>query len=407
MLQQAADAYEALGDGAAAARLLAERTSYAAPYTAYYARNASAGLWGDLIEQTPALMPLAVGYTPSPASTLATFAWLVNNIETAQGGHLSTGAVGTRFLHSVLAAGGRADLAAFLAAQSTFPSPGWWVTQGATTGWEDYSGVADVTHPPGPSHNHPFLVSHGLWVWEGLLGLAPAAPGFARALAAPPALADLAAMSGELDAPPGTFSLSWAWAGAPAASGALVNFTLPPNTGGELRLPVPGLGASAVVAESGAPVWRAGAFVPGTPGVLAAVLAPDASYIAFTLESGAYAFAASAPAGRTAAPSRRCVPRQDTLELACPPGDAIHRVERAGFVYGDAEAFVASGAGTPGGAASKRFLVTHAIETLCKGAGDCSITMEDLARVVAPVDPRPSEDATDLCAAWQCASAWL
>ena len=32
-----------------------------------------------------------------------------------------------------------------------------------------------MTHPPPPTHNHPFLVSHGIWIWETLLGLRNAA----------------------------------------------------------------------------------------------------------------------------------------------------------------------------------------------------------------------------------------
>ena len=49
---------------------------------------------------------------------------------------MATGAFGCRSLYPLLTRLGRSDLAAILAAQDYFPSPGWWVTQGATMAWE-------------------------------------------------------------------------------------------------------------------------------------------------------------------------------------------------------------------------------------------------------------------------------
>ena len=51
-----------------------------------------------------------------------------------------------------------------VATQTTYPSFGWWLGQGATTCWENYSGKPDPSHPPTPTHNHIFLCG-GLGEW--------------------------------------------------------------------------------------------------------------------------------------------------------------------------------------------------------------------------------------------------
>lgn len=69
--------------------------------------------------------------------------------------------------------------------------------------------------------------------------------------------------------------------------------TLPPNAVGTVRVPTltiaPG---SATITEGGAAVWKAGAFVPGTPGVTGAVVDPSgANAVIFSVGSGVYDFA--------------------------------------------------------------------------------------------------------------------
>ena len=51
-------------------------------------------------------------------------------------------------------------------------------------------------------------------------------------------------------------------------------------------------GAATAVAEGGASVWAQGAFVAGTPGVLAG--ADDGDFVTFTVTSGAFIFLATA-----------------------------------------------------------------------------------------------------------------
>ncbi len=61
---------------------------------------------------------------------------LVNNIIYYNNTHVATGFVGVRFLMPALTLIGRADLGYDLATQTTFPSWGYMVSQGATTLWE-------------------------------------------------------------------------------------------------------------------------------------------------------------------------------------------------------------------------------------------------------------------------------
>lgn len=60
---------------------------------------------------------------------------------------------------------GHADLAYALATQTTQPSWGYMVLQGATTLWEFWNGSIQI------SHNHPFLGSVSEWFYKALAGI--------------------------------------------------------------------------------------------------------------------------------------------------------------------------------------------------------------------------------------------
>jgi hypothetical protein len=77
--------------------------------------------------------------------------------------------------------------------------------------------------------------------------------------------------------------------GAPLYS---VQASLPPNAVGTVRVPTLSLEpGTATITEGGAAVWKAGAFVPGTPGITAAAADPSgANAVVFTVGSGSYSF---------------------------------------------------------------------------------------------------------------------
>ena len=114
-----------------------------------------------------------------------------------------------------------------------------------------------------------------------------------RPFAALPLPADLAAAlpfaRATAQAHRGVIEVSW----ERVAGGLALNVTLPSGSGGTVSVPKT-FGAATMYNEGGAAVWRAGAFVPGTPGVLAG--ADDGDFVTFTVTSGAFLFAAASAA---------------------------------------------------------------------------------------------------------------
>lgn len=95
---------------------------------------------------------------------------IVQNIEVDHGGHLATGVVGVQWLMRTLTDMGRSDLAYRLATNTTYPSWGYMVEQGATTIWELWNG--DTAHPKMNSQNHVMMLGDLLvWYYENLAGI--------------------------------------------------------------------------------------------------------------------------------------------------------------------------------------------------------------------------------------------
>jgi alpha-L-rhamnosidase len=140
--------------------------------------------------QTSNLVPLYYGLVPA-GHEQAVYDKLIADIH-ARGDHLNTGAVGTKMLLPVLTAHGDTDLAYKIATQTTYPSWGYWVSQGATTSWETWSHTGPIQ-----SLDHAFLGTINDWLYNDVAGITPAAPGFARILIrpTPPAGLDRAASS--------------------------------------------------------------------------------------------------------------------------------------------------------------------------------------------------------------------
>ena len=95
---------------------------------------------------------------------------LVKNIE-SQDYHIDTGILGAKYLFNALANNGRIDVAYRMATQTTAPSYGNWIEQGATTLWEDWPGASSL--------NHIMFGDISAWFYKYLAGiqLDPDAPG--------------------------------------------------------------------------------------------------------------------------------------------------------------------------------------------------------------------------------------
>jgi len=356
-----------------------------APFNEAFANSSAPWTYSDGVEQTPTLLALSLGLVP-PTLLNKSVAWLINDVETTRSVHLSTGATGTRLFFAYLSSIGRTDLALAVAAQDTFPSHGYWITQGATTCWENWSGETDDQHGNiPPTHNHIFLGSHSGWMWESLAGVAQVTGsyGYARVALRPPLLPGLLeAMSGSLSSMRGPISAVWMTAGGTAA----VNVSLPVNVGGTVSVPVAGL-RNVIVTESGAPVWRGSAFVAGVAGVYGAAL--DGAYVTFSVGSGEYAFLA-APGSIGGFTPSAC----SGEVLSCSAhGARIAAVKRAGLA-----------AAQQSQEWSRRFLITHVVEAACVGRVECTVpSVDDVRQAVAPAVTLQEGSAMSVCVEALCA----
>ena len=207
--------------------------------------------------------------------------------------HVTTGFIGVKYLLLVLTMMGRSDLAYELAAQTTYPSWGYMVANGATTLWELWN---DKVGPSMNSHNHPMLGSVGGWFYQALAGINsdPGAPGFRRIMIRPQIVRDLRSASGTIETMRGPVTCSWIHTPGVVA----VEITVPVNSEAEVVIPKDEEMGEVVVRESGKIIWDNGAFVPGAAGVRSATegapgvayLAPVQRGIAVQVGSGHYKF---------------------------------------------------------------------------------------------------------------------
>jgi alpha-L-rhamnosidase len=122
------------------------------------------------------------GATPAErAANRASIAAAVAHDLAANGDHIQTGVYGLHYLFGVLEQYGYTDLAYSAATQTTPPSYGDQIAQGATSLWE----LWETTNEGQFSHDHHYFSSIGTWFYQGLAGITPAAPGYRSVLIIP------------------------------------------------------------------------------------------------------------------------------------------------------------------------------------------------------------------------------
>jgi alpha-L-rhamnosidase len=120
------------------------------------------------------------------------------------------GLVGGQWLHRVLTAGGRPDIAFSLVTNTTYPSLGYMVEKGATTIWELWDG--DTAGPEMNSGNHVMLVGDLVtWFYECLAGIMPdpVRPGFKHIIMKPRPVGDLKFLKATHRSPYGLIVSHW------------------------------------------------------------------------------------------------------------------------------------------------------------------------------------------------------
>lgn len=122
--------------------------------------------------------------------------------------HLTTGNLCTKYLLEVLTEYGYAEVAYKIAAQTTYPSWGFMLANGATTLWERWE---YLTSDAMNSHNHPMMGSVGSWFYKYILGIIPDFdyPGFERFTIKPYIMNDLTFADGELETIKGVIKTAW------------------------------------------------------------------------------------------------------------------------------------------------------------------------------------------------------
>ncbi len=199
---------------------------------------------------TSCVLPLAFGLVPSDFQARV-FGHLVENITNVTARHIGTGLVGGQWLNRVLADFGRSDLVYTFATNTTYPSWGYMVEQGATTIWELWNG--DTADPAMNSGNHVMLVGDlVLWLFEDLAGIKadPEQPGYQHIIMKPQPVGNVSFVKASHRSPYGLIESHW----SRTDEDFLWDVTIPANTSATLYIPAASEGS---VAESGKTASRA------------------------------------------------------------------------------------------------------------------------------------------------------
>lgn len=195
--------------------------------------NASPGGYSNGT-QTASILPLAFGMVPQGQRT-PVFSHLTQKLQDETQGHVGTGLIGGQWLMRTLTDNGRPDLAYHIITQTTYPSWGYMVGQGATTVWELWNG--NTANPAMNSGNHVMLVGDLVtWLYEDLAGIAPnpAKPGFQDCIMHPHPVGDLKFVTATHLTPYGAIRSAWRVNGAQF----MWDVTIPPNASATVYVPV-------------------------------------------------------------------------------------------------------------------------------------------------------------------------
>lgn len=157
--------------------------------------------------QTECVLSLYFDLAENPGETARQLADMVR-----RGGHLMTGFVGTPYLLHVLADYGYTDLAWSLLLRKEYPGWLYPITKGATTMWEHWDGIkedgnfwsADMN-----SFNHYAYGAVADWMYGVAAGIAPALPGYEKAIIAPHPTDEVAWFEAEVHTRHGIIRSSW------------------------------------------------------------------------------------------------------------------------------------------------------------------------------------------------------
>lgn len=150
--------------------------------------------------QTSNLAALAFGFVPEEYVETVV-ANLVKDIE-EKNYHLDTGVVGTRLILPVLCDYGYSQVAYRILTQDTYPSWGYWLSQGATSAWEMWEKTSR-------SLDHYFLGTYDEWLYSHLAGITDAKDGYKTFTIHPYLVGDIDYVNASLQTVRGKVESNW------------------------------------------------------------------------------------------------------------------------------------------------------------------------------------------------------
>jgi|ERR1039458_3379888 alpha-L-rhamnosidase len=159
--------------------------------------------------------------------------------------HLDTGIFGTRYLFDVLIDNDFADAAYEVLSQTTYPSYGDQISQGATTTWEQWGRVGSME-----SHDHAMFAGPDSTLYSRLAGIRPAQPGYKTILIQPVFPKGLTSVTCTLHTVMGEIVSNW-WM---LDDRIVEEVTIPPNATAVVSVPTTDVKQ---VTESGRPASQA------------------------------------------------------------------------------------------------------------------------------------------------------
>lgn len=182
---------------------------------------------------TANLLPLYFGMVPKQ-NQQAVFESICKKLQ-ADKMHISTGVIGTQWLMRGLTKNGKPDAAFTLASNTTYPSWGYMLENGATTIWELWNG--NTASPQMNSQNHVMLLGDLLiWMYESLAGIQSddLHPAFKKIIMKPAFVKELNFVNTAYQSPYGVIKSHWQKEG----DGLKWNIEIPANAEAVVFFPV-------------------------------------------------------------------------------------------------------------------------------------------------------------------------
>jgi alpha-L-rhamnosidase len=162
--------------------------------------------------------------------------------------------------------------------QTTYPSLGYQVMQGATAVCETYE------CGPWLSQNMKMFGSADKFFYRNLAGINLGSPGYRRIVIRPQPVGDLRSVAAAQRTVRGSIKVEW----IKGDTSLDLNVSIPAGTEADVAIPKLGL-TDLIITENGTTVWRANIYVPGVSGITGGTDAPDS--VTLRVGSGSYKFA--------------------------------------------------------------------------------------------------------------------